>query len=88
MLFATISPLVPGDRSGAGAYGALAKRSIRTPKRPLTQTTSLRYSARIDFAHGSADDHFAPTGRSNAYFSHPQWMAHAPGLKTIDAAAY
>jgi NADH:ubiquinone reductase (H+-translocating) len=34
------------------------------------------------------DDLIVATGAEHAYFSHPQWMAHALDLKTIDDATY
>ena len=34
------------------------------------------------------DDLIVATGARHAYFGHPEWMPHAPGLKTIDDATY
>lgn len=46
-----------------------------------TQTVTIRDGSTIDF-----DYLVVATGTSHAYFGHPEWEIHAPGLKTVEDA--
>ena len=57
----------------------------------LAHVSSIDVGQRQIYAEGlrfAFDDLIVATGARHAYFGHPQWMAHAPGLKTIDDATY
>lgn len=57
----------------------------------LAHVSSIDVGQRQIYAEGlrfAFDDLIVATGARHAYFGHPQWMSHAPGLKTIDDATY
>jgi NADH:ubiquinone reductase (H+-translocating) len=84
------------------ATAGLSPADIASPIRSILRdqkntTVVLAHVSGIDvgrrqiYAEGlrfSFDDVIVATGARHAYFGHPQWMAHAPGLKTIDDATY
>jgi NADH dehydrogenase len=68
-------------------------RSILAPKRDVTvlmdEVTGFDLAARtVNLARGNLSyDHLVVAlGGRTSYFGHPEWEAHAPGLKTIDDA--
>ena len=78
--------LSPGDIAAPIRWILRHQRNVRVL---LAEATSIDLAGRLvhlDEGHLRYDYLIVATGATHAYFGHPEWEAHAPGLKTLDDA--
>ena len=78
--------LSPGDIAAPIRWILRRQRNVRVL---LAEATSIDLASRtvyLDDGTLAYDYLIVATGATHAYFGHPEWAPHAPGLKTLDDA--